>query len=661
MLMKYFILLLIIVSQSIFVSAQITTPVIKAAFGVDADLRANFFNGFLQSGNDDWYNNGTAGTGRFVIDTTGAAAILAAYATDVSPWPRRMASFYRTMSLPTYTVFNNRLWLDALFVRDYHGNDTTVYAAGSSKNGMSPVNWNCPVAQSIPDKNDILDMFMHLRRAGPTNTDSLWMFGGLSLDNTTGNRYFDFEMYQTDIYYDRVSRKWFGYGPDMGHTSWQLDAAGNILKAGDIIFTGEFQSSVLTNVEARIWIDRATLSTTPAQFSWKDPSGGTFFDGASNGAQFGYAAILPKTAGTYYTGLGSGTNTWAGAFSVVLQNNVIAANYLKDQFMEFSVNLTKLGLDPAIFGGDVCGSPFNRIVVKTRASAAFTAELKDFVAPTDLFLAPRVDVAAEVPIFCSDTAISNISVLNPHATSVYNWTTTNGNIVGANTGPSILVDTPGTYIVTQRLVAGCNIYATDTVSVIRDTTCSVLPGIMKAFFGSYNFTEEKADLQWSVLNNSAISSFVLERSTDGRNFADAGILFASNSSGSASYKYSDDLSEVFEPLVEYRVKLNNKNGSYIYSKVLRINRAMTMRDELIIAPNPVRDKFLLTVNSFLAQDAEVIFMDMQGRPVLRTDQKIKKGINQFAFTVNENWQPGVYYALIKLNKQTYNARFVIMR
>ena len=54
--------------------AQTITPVIKANFGVEGDLRANFYNNFVQSGNDDWFNNGTAGAGAFVIDTTGAAA-----------------------------------------------------------------------------------------------------------------------------------------------------------------------------------------------------------------------------------------------------------------------------------------------------------------------------------------------------------------------------------------------------------------------------------------------------------------------------------------------------------------------------------------------------------------------------------------------------------
>ena len=308
--MKQFLLSVLgVVFFSVIVSAQITTPIIKANFGVDADLRANYFNGFLQNGNDDWFNNG-AGTGFNVIDTTGAAAIVAGYLSDASPWAKRMAPLYRSMSRPKFTVVNNRLWLDAIFVRDYHGNDSTVFTAGSDKNGMSPADWTGGV-QGIPDKNDILDVFMHVRRAGPTTTDSLWMFGGISLDNTTGNRYFDFELYQSDIYYDRATAKFYGYGPDAGHTSWQFDAAGNITKPGDIIFTGQYQSSTLTNIEARIWVHQSSLSMIPTQFNWSGQ-----FDGASAGAVYGYASILPKTAGAFYTGLGSGNNTWAGPFII---------------------------------------------------------------------------------------------------------------------------------------------------------------------------------------------------------------------------------------------------------------------------------------------------------------------------------------------------------
>jgi hypothetical protein len=437
--------LLILLLSPLFFYGQITTPIIKARFGVDGELRANYFNGAVQSSNDDWFNLATGvlatdTTGKAVIDTTGARAILTGYLSDVSPWPKRMASFYRGMSRPKFSIVNNRLWLDAAFVRDYHGNDSTVFTV-ASKNGESPAIWT-PGVQGIPDKNDILDMMMHVRRAGPNNTDSLWMFGGISMDNVTGNRYFDFEMYQTDIYYDRPSQKFYGYGPDAGHTSWKFDASGNILTAGDIIFSGEFQSSTLTNIEARIWVSRTTWTTVvPTTFNWSGQ-----FDGGSPGAAYGYASISPKTAGAFYTGLGSVANTWAGPFGLVLQDNSLAytnpapasttnSKYLADQFIEFSVNLTKLGLDPVtLLGGDICGTPFNRLVVKTRSSASFTADLKDFVAPTDLFIAARAQVETQTPYVCAEGSISKIYVKDSVANSIYTWSTPDGNIIGSTTG-----------------------------------------------------------------------------------------------------------------------------------------------------------------------------------------------------------------------------------
>src|SRR4051812_14620067 len=250
---------------SLFAQSQITNPVIRANFGVEADLKANYYNGFVQAGNDDWFGNGDPGPGTFIIDTTGAYFLKQKY---ISSPAFRMTPFFRNMRFPQFSIVNGMMLIDAVYIRDHHGDDSTVFASGSNKNSMSPADWSCPVSQGIPDKNDILDMGMHVRRAGPNGTDSLWMFGALSLDNTTGNRYFDFEMYQTDIVYNRPTLSFTGYGPDFGHTTWAFDASGNVLKAGDIIFSAEYSSSNLSNLEARIWINKNDLSITPQAFSW---------------------------------------------------------------------------------------------------------------------------------------------------------------------------------------------------------------------------------------------------------------------------------------------------------------------------------------------------------------------------------------------------------
>jgi hypothetical protein len=613
-------------------SAQITTPVIRANFGVDGDMRANSYNGQLQP-SDDWFSNGTSGTGQAVIDTTGAAAIRAGYASDVSPFRKRMASFYRTMSKPAFSVVNNRLWLDALFVRDYHGNDTTVFVAGSDKNGMSPESWSGGV-QSVPDKNDILDMYMHVRRSGPTSTDSLWMFGGLALDNVTGNRYFDFEMYQTDIYYDRTSARWYGYGPDAGHTSWKFDAAGNVLAPGDIIFSAEYQSASLTSIEARIWVHKDALNTTPAAFSWSGK-----FDGSGSGATYGYASILPKSNGAFYTGLQCGNSEWAGPFNLVLQDNSIATNFSARQFMEFSVNLTKLGLDPVtVFGTDVCGTPFNRMVVKTRASASFTAELKDFVAPTDLFLAQRVMAAAEVPEICGSGSASRLSVINPVATSVYTWSTPNGSIIGSTVGPEVYGELDGMYIVTQKLMAGCSNYAQDTVYITHDTKCSTLA--VQNIEIKAALLAHRPKLQWTCTENRAAKNYEVQRSTDGVNFTT--VHYQPNSrrgTTAATYHFTDSTVAAQGQMLYYRIRVNLESGA-IYSAVARVQ--LPLQESLHIYPNPVQQDAQLYLSVANKGTALVKVLNIAGVEMWKQTVPVAPGQNRIVIAGAGKWLAGSY-------------------
>ena len=660
-----FVILLLIVP--FVTNAQITTPVVRANFGVDGDLRANYLTGTGITGSaDDWFNNGTAGTGRYVIDTTGAAAIVAGYNSDVSPWPKRMTSFYRGMSLPTFTVWNNRLWLDAIFVRDYHGTDTTVFIV-SSKNGESPALWNAGV-QSIPDKNDILDTYMHVRRAGPNTTDSLWMFGGISMDNVTGNRYFDFELYQTDINYDRVSQKFYGYGPDLGHTSWKFDATGKVTTPGDIIFNGAFQSSTLTSIEARIWVSLADWQTvTPAAFNWSGQ-----FDGGTPGAAYGYASISPKIAGTFYTGLGSTTGTWSGPFGLVLQDNSLAytnpgpasttnGKYLQDQFIEFSVNLTKLGLDPVTaFGTDVCGTPFNRLMVKTRSSASFTADLKDFVAPTDLFLAPRALAAADVPLFCGTIGISHIQVQNPSGSSVYTWATSNGHIVGPSTGPNITVDAPGNYIVTQRLSAACNAYAYDTVAIVYDANCIPLDQNILNFKGVINNNITRLD--WTIAQNQDVSYFEIERSFDGTRFDFISRTDAdSEKKSSASYYSYDYLTHLsMQPALYYRLKIKKTNGNISYSKVIRIPYG-TLVTKISIIPNPVHDMMQVTINANGDNLMEAYIYDMSGKAMRKIKTNLQVGTNVISIDQLSELQSGMYVVAIYTEGEIFRQKIVLVK
>ena len=632
--------------------AQITTQTLKAGFGVDGELRANFYSNIPQSGNDDWFSM-SAGSGNYVIDTTGAAAIVSRYATDAA---FRRLPFYRTMRVDPYTQLGSYKVIDAVFIRDYHGDDSTMFASGSNKNGMSPVDWQCPIAQSIPDKNEILDMMVHVRRAGLNNNDSLWMFGGISIENTVGNRYFDFEMYQTDIYYDRASRRFYGYGPDAGHTSWQFDNAGNITRPGDIVFAAEYTNNILSLLEARIWVDRASLTTTPSAFNWTGS-----FDGAVNGSQYGYAGITPNTAGAFYTGLSSPANTWAGPFQLVKGDNTIATTYTAWQFMEFSVNLTKLGLDPVtLLGGDDCGMPFRRVMVKSRSSVAFTASLKDFVGPFDFFLAPRAQVAADIPYYCGTMGVSQLQVTNPVSTSVYTWSTIDGNITGSTSGPTTTANLAGTYIVTQKLQTGCSDYATDTVVIQFDSTCVILENYLLNFDAEYR--NNNTHLNWVTTNSTDLQRFEVERSFDGSSFQvisshDPLILHSSK----LSYNTTDNLNFISAPAVYYRLKIYFPGGEYRHSRILQVKLPVNENVVLRISPNPVRESIRMNVVTGNESDVKISIYNSFGILFKTISTHVQKGSSFITVHDINKWPDNVYNVQIVIGKEKYTRKIVLLK
>jgi hypothetical protein len=627
---------------------QIITPQVKANFGVDAELRGNFVTTVAASGNDDWFLNSGTGAGKFVIDTTGSAIVLNNYITDVAS---RNLPLIRNMSFPPFSIVNNKTLIDAVFVRDYHGDDSTIFASGSNKNGMTPDDWSTPVAQSVPDKNEILDIYMHVRRDGKLATDSLWMFGAVSIENTTGNRYFDFEMFQTDIFYDRPNLRFVGFGPDAGHTSWEFDEAGNIIKAGDIILTAEYGSSALSMIEARIWVHRSALTITPQSFRWSG-----LFDGAGSSSQFGYASIIPKEEGAFYTGLQNSVNSWGGSFAIIRGDNSMTTDYTARQFMEFSVNLTKLGLDPVtILGGSTCDMPFQKVMVKTRASTSFTAALKDFVAPFKPLNAPKAQLFTNVPIFCGVNGISNLKVLNPVATSVYTWETLDGNFSDTTNKTSVFVDQPGTYIVHHRLGVTCPVFSSDTITIDFSLTCGILLNAELAFTATPQ--GNTVQLNWNALRGQGVETYQLERSEDGIHYQLLGGRAAGNEN---RFMITDPLRQFTGHTAFYRLLIKYANGQEKYSASLRVSLQQAgIRKAVSLAPNPVRDVMQIQVQAADRQTARFLIIDATGTPVMSFSKELDKGSGTLLISGLEHRAPGVYTLKAFMNNEVITQRFLL--
>lgn len=343
---------------------------VGANFGVEADT----YSGDVLSGagTDDWFSNGVSGAG--VVDEATAAALN--YAAQLAAGNN--IAFDLDQSIPNYGTQGGYIWYSTRFGRDHissGSNDQTVFSAG--KNGDNPMTSWAFGSGIVPDKTDIVDTGVHMRRDGTDVTDDLWVNLMISTLSSSGNHFVDFELFVSEV--QAAGGSFANSGPDEGHTAWQFDASGNVTTIGDMIIGFSYSGGGVSGVEVRLWVERSKFApgSSPggtSTFTW-----GSSIDG---GTTFGYGQIVVPGGS-----LLSHVNTLATAAPPWGTTNTSGydANYQSGYLAEVGINFTQLGFDPrALFGsGAACDSPFSAVLSKSRTSSSFTSALKDFAGPYD--------------------------------------------------------------------------------------------------------------------------------------------------------------------------------------------------------------------------------------------------------------------------------------
>lgn len=471
------------VTFSFVLNAQLQNGGSHAGFTIDGDTRVGYAKFGPSSAsafnNDDWFlPSAYGGTGIGVLDTTGTSG----YKTSLQA--KQNISFTRRMSKPMFTVVNNKLWLDAIYSRDYSLNYTSGVITGpdstcfgnSAKNGLNPnTNWQGTNA-SFTNKTDLVDGFAHMRRDGTSVYDSLWMFFGVSTLGTNGDRYYDIELFKKQCNYNSTTGYFSTAGTEGGHTEWKFDANGKVTQTGDMIIAVTFSPGTAPVIDMRIWVSTTTYSTvTPYYFNFN----GTF-DGSGS---YGYAKIVSKTGGTAWgSGVANYSNnattdtTYAtpwGTSTMVAGNNAWSQNFSQLQFVEIGLNLSRVGVDAALYttqGINPCESTFYSVLFKARSSSSFTSNLQDFLGPLDFYQASVPNYSKSSPVLNCNNPSGQISLSNTNGFGNFTWSTSNGNILSSNSDSTQLtINQGGTYYLSASPYEGCPSMRTDTFVVIKDT------------------------------------------------------------------------------------------------------------------------------------------------------------------------------------------------
>lgn len=125
---------------------------------------------------------------------------------------------------------------------------------------------------------------------------------------------------------------------------------------------------------------------------------------------------------------------------------------------------------------------------------------------------------------------------------------------------------------------------------------STLPVSLTAFSASLN--NDKVDLKWTTASEVNVSHFVVEKSTDGSNYTDAGMVFSYGSAfETANYTLSDNIAGTQSKVIYYRLRSVDIDGKSQLSatRIIRIDSKESNSIAILTYPNPVNNELRITV------------------------------------------------------------------
>ena len=147
---------------------------------------------------------------------------------------------------------------------------------------------------------------------------------------------------------------------------------------------------------------------------------------------------------------------------------------------------------------------------------------------------------------------------------------------------------------------------------------STLPVKLSEFNAKLNDT--KVALSWITSMEKNVSHFSIQRSLDGSDYTDIGIIFTNgDSETSRSYQFNDDVRTLSKQVVYYRLKMVDLDGKFEYSPVRMIRIGANNEAPAVLAyPNPVTDNLRITLpGSWLDKKITIDVVNTNGQLVKR--------------------------------------------
>ncbi|HSC53596.1 MAG TPA: T9SS type A sorting domain-containing protein [Phnomibacter sp.] len=180
--------------------------------------------------------------------------------------------------------------------------------------------------------------------------------------------------------------------------------------------------------------------------------------------------------------------------------------------------------------------------------------------------------------------------------------------------------------------------------------CTVLLPITLTQFDGIMSSSGISQLSWKVANNTTVSRFVVEYSTNGSQFEKVGSILQQGEN--SNYRF--DHTSTHTGLIYYRLLMYDKDGHASYSRIVSLLQGKESQTRIInIAPTVVNSSTNISLYSVGQQPISISVYDISGRQVRTENKIVHKGLQNVPINLG-GIQQG--YLFVKIQTQDGQAK-----
>jgi hypothetical protein len=165
-------------------------------------------------------------------------------------------------------------------------------------------------------------------------------------------------------------------------------------------------------------------------------------------------------------------------------------------------------------------------------------------------------------------------------------------------------------------------------------------------------------MNWTATDYKNFSHFILQKSTDGKNFSDVVVFMADASEATAinQYQFKDDVKNIISANIYYRLQLIDVNGSYEFSSIKTIQLKKEQIFQVQTYPNPAVNQLNVQVPA-LWEKQTILYEIYTTNGMLVQRLQNNNGTQQQNINVSM-LQTGNYILKASNGKNSYTTKFI---